>query len=331
MLVQGLFYRETATAMTDWLLLLAALVVGAIVFWWLWPGPLARLFLLLERRHGRLRQHRVQAAGIDWHVLEGGHGEPLILLHGFNGDGYHFTRIARFLDGHFRIIAPDLPGFGQTRFEGELDFRIDKQAERVLALLDEMGIQNFYLGGSSMGGYLACALARRAPERVRAMWLLAPGGLQTTPLSPLFQVVFEGGHNALVVRNRKDFGQLMDYCFVRPPWIPLPLTRVLADRAGRHAVRAQRIFDSIRFESTPLEELADGLDVPTLVVWGQVDQVLHPDGLDILAERLADNQTLLLPETGHLPMLERPREVAEAWLAFASRAARQSRRTLPAE
>ncbi|MEE4304313.1 MAG: alpha/beta fold hydrolase [Wenzhouxiangella sp.] len=314
------------TAMMNWLIVLLGLIAAWVVFWLLWPRPLARLFMAAERRQGRLSVRRIHQDGLDWHILEGGHGEPLVLLHGFNGDGYHFARVSRSLGAHFRVIAPDLPGFGQTAFEGELDYDVDSQARRVLALLDELGIERFYLGGNSMGGYVACALARLAPERVRALWLMNPGGLQTAPLSPLFEVVYQGGHNALVVRDRKDFQGLMDYCFVRPPWLPRPLARELADRAARNAGRAQGIFDAIRFHSTPLEELARGLDMPALIVWGQADQVLHPDGLKLLSESMPKAQTLLMPATGHLPMIEKPRQTAEAWISFAESVARQETR-----
>ncbi|WP_376696367.1 alpha/beta fold hydrolase [Wenzhouxiangella sp. EGI_FJ10305] len=316
--------------MTIWLSVLGVALAAWAVFWLLWPQPLARLFMAAERRQGRLGQRRVRCGDIDWHTLEGGHGEPLLLLHGFNGDSYHFTRVSRCLGKHFRVIAPDLPGFGQTEFDGELDYGVEAQAERVLDLLDELGIERFYLGGSSMGGYIAAAIASRAPARVRALWLLNPGGLQTAPLSPLFEVVYQGGHNALVVRDRKDFRRLMDYCFVRPPWLPGPLARQLADRASRHSERAAQIFEAIRFRSTPLEELAPKLDVPSLIVWGQADQVLHPDGLKILAERMPHARTLILPATGHLPMIEKPKETAEAWISFAESQARQeTRETAP--
>jgi pimeloyl-ACP methyl ester carboxylesterase len=311
---------------TIWGIALVSALAAWAVFWWLWPAPLARLFMAAERSRGRLRSRRRLVDGIDWHLLEGGHGEPLVLLHGFNGDAYHFARVSRRLGAHFRLIVPDLPGFGQTRFEDDLEFDVEAQAERVITLLDELGVERFFLGGSSMGGYIACALARRAPDRVRALWLIDPGGLESAPLSPLFEVVHQGGHNALVVRDRRDFDRLMDYCFVRPPWLPGPLARELADRAARDTERAQGIFDAIRFRSTPLEQFAAQIEQPALIVWGQADQVLHPDGLKLLCDRMPRARALLLPATGHLPMIEKPGETAEAWISFAEAAARQETR-----
>src|SRR6056297_3676236 len=101
------------------LILIALLVLVGL--WAFWPAPLARLFRALDRRGGRLKSCRVEADGVDWHVLEGGHGETLVLLHGFNADADHFNRVARHLTGHFRILAPDLPGFGETRCSDAVD------------------------------------------------------------------------------------------------------------------------------------------------------------------------------------------------------------------
>lgn len=304
------------------LLTLGLALLLAFVLWRVWPAPIALTFRALDRRHGRLKSCRVRTGSIDWHALEGGHGEPLVLLHGFNADADHFNRVARYLSRHFRVLAPDLPGFGDTRVDGALDYRISAQADRVIEWMDAADIQRCYLGGSSMGGYIAAEVARRAPDRVRALWLLAPGGVEGVPLSPLFQEISEERHNPLIIRHLADFHRLIDYCFVHPPWIPGPLARFLAARAAGRAVDHQRAFDAIRFDSEALELIVDGLDVPALVVWGRSDQVLNPAGAAAIAERMPSAETLLLPDTGHLPMLENPCTVAEAWTSYTERLAR---------
>ncbi len=308
-------------SLTYWLFFLI-LALLALLFWRLWPTPLARLFLAADRRRGCLRSCRIESEGIIWHYLEGGRGEPLVLLHGFNADSYHFCGVSRHLAAHFRILAPDLPGFGETLTEDGQSFRVEDMAERVLAWLDNLGIRNFYLGGNSMGGYLAVAMAQRAPDRVRALWLMAPGGLHSAKLSAVLEEVAEDRHNPLVIRDYADFQRLVDYCFVRPPWIPGPLRRFLAGRGAKSAVQAQRIFDAIRYESRPLEELARGMQTPTLLIWGQADQVLHPNGAAMLEELMVNTQTVILPSVGHLPMLEAPCTSAEAWVSFTETLAR---------
>ena len=299
------------------------LALVALVFWRLWPDPLARFFQLADRTHGRLSRRRVTVPDTDWHYLEGGHGEPLVLLHGFNADAHHFCRVSRHLAAHFRILAPDLPGFGDTRANAVAGFGVEDQARAVLGWLDRIGVHSFYLGGNSMGGYISVAIARLAPERVRALWLLAPGGLHSARLSAVLEEVAEDRHNPLVIRNDADFRRLIDYCFVHPPFIPGPLTRFLARRSAANAVQAQRIFDALRYESAPMEDLAGAVRTPALITWGQADQVLHPQGSSILEQLMPDAQTLVVPSVGHLPMLEAPRTVAEAWVAFTEALARR--------
>jgi len=301
-------------------LVISVFLVACILLWWVYPTPLARLFLAIERLRGGLRSRR----RFGWHYLEGGHGEPLVLLHGFNADAHHFCQSSRWLGAHFRIIAPDLPGFGDTPLSDGASLRIEDRARQILDWLDRMGIHQFYLGGNSMGGYLSLAMARLAPDRVRALWLLAPGGLHTARLSPVFEEVAEDRHNPLIIRNRTDFLRLTDYCFVRPPWIPGPLQRFLAARGQRTAVQSQRLFDAMRHDSEPVETLARGLDVPALMIWGQADQVLHPDGASIVNGLLADCETLVLSSIGHLPMIEDARTCAEAWIAYTESRARKS-------
>jgi len=299
-------------------------VLALAAAWRLWPTPFALAFRALDRRGVKLRSCHVDVGSDRWHVLEGGKGETLVLLHGFNADADHFNRVARHLAGHFRILAPDLPGFGETECARAVDYRIEAQARAVVEWMDRVGIQHCYLGGSSMGGYIAAEIAARHPARVRALWLLAPGGVAGVELSPLFQQIAEERHNPLVIRDAADFRRLIDFCFVHPPWIPTPLARFLAARSSARAVDHQRAFDAIRFDSRPAEEIAGGLAVPALIVWGRSDQVLNPAGAQRLADHMQRAELLMLPDTGHLPMLENPRTVAESWISYTERLARES-------
>jgi pimeloyl-ACP methyl ester carboxylesterase len=197
-------------------------------------------------------------------------------------------------------------------------------AKRVLAWLDDLNIHHCYAGGNSMGGYLALAMARQAPERIRGLWLLAPGGLRSAPLAPVLQEVLEDRHNPLVVRSHDDFKRLLDYCFVHRPWMPSPLLRFLAQRAMAHNHRAQRIFDAMLNDSTPAETLADGLSTPALVMWGRADQVLHVDGAEVVTQLMPNARAIVLDQVGHLPQLEQPKVVAESWVSFTQADARQA-------
>lgn len=305
-----------------WVLVTISLLV--FVFYWSWPKPLARAAQWWERHRGHLRRHNQTHDGVNWHFLEGGCGEPLVLLHGFNGDAYHFARTARYLTKHFRLIIPDLPGFGETRSHAIISHRIEDVAKRLLDWLDQRHIDTFYVGGNSMGGYIATAMGQMAPERIRGLWLLAPGGIRSAPLSPVLQEVAEDRHNPLVVRNYGDFKRLLDYCFVHQPWMPLPLLRYLANKAADTCEQSLGIFDAMLNDSSALEVMAEALEIPALIVWGDQDRVLHPDGAGILADLMPYRELIMMPNIGHLPMIESPKPCAEAWLAFTEQWSRQA-------
>ena len=72
--------------------------------------------------------------------LEGGQGEPLVLIHGFSADKDNFTRVARFLTPHYRVICPDLPGFGDATRDPSARHGIADQVTRLKAFLGALGI-----------------------------------------------------------------------------------------------------------------------------------------------------------------------------------------------
>lgn len=295
----------------------AALVLACATAWLVWRSPAAgRLILVLNRRVCRMASYRLTTGDCRWHYLAGGHGPPLVLLHGFGADADHWCHIARHLTGRFHVIAPDLPGWGDTPPPQHGGLSMEAQAERLFRFLDALRLERVYLGGNSMGGYIAVAMARARPDRIRALWLLAPGGLRALPHSPLLAEIEAGRHNPLVVRNSTDFDQLLDYCYPNPPRLPGPIRRLLVRRAAGSVDLQRRAFDAMRYESTDLESMARGLDTPALVVWGRRDRVLNPGGLDILSGLFTRCRCVMINDTGHLPMLEHPAREARRWQAF---------------
>src|SRR5262245_25852423 len=89
-------------------------VVGALVVERIAPGPVARALLALDRAQSGLEATRIAVGDAQIAYLVGGHGEPLILVHGFGADKDNFTRVARYLTPRFRVLIPDMPGFGDS-------------------------------------------------------------------------------------------------------------------------------------------------------------------------------------------------------------------------
>ena len=293
------------------------MILGAVL-WWLAPGLVYRAAMAFERRAAGLELRTVTVQSRRWMLLEGGRpgGESLLLLHGFGADKDNWLRIARPLVEQFHITIPDLPGFGDSEPPADGDYAIEAQAARVGALLDALQLKTVTIAGSSMGGYIALALARQRPQQVKSLWLLAPGGLSAVPLSEMMEVIAAGGQNPLIPAGAAEFEQTLDFVFERRPFIPAPVRRYLAARQAAQRTHYEAIFADLRYRSPPAEELAAGLTQPALIIWGSEDRVLHPQGAEALAAIMPRAQSVIFPAIGHLPMIEAPELTAREFLSW---------------
>jgi len=289
-----------------------ALAIGAIhVFRW----PLFNFAIRAQRAKAKLEEKTAHIDGHDVVYLDGGSGEPLILLHGFGANKDNWSQIAPLLTPHFRLIIPDLPGFGDSSRNSDARYGADEQLERLNSFIAELGLGAVHLGGNSMGGYLAGLYAARYPAKVKSQWLLAPAGVHAAEPSEYFQCI-ERGENPLLVDNTADFMRLVDMCFTKMPYVPKAFQRCLCERNIAERGFNEKIFRDVFTEPLVLEKELEGSTVKTQILWGDGDRILHPSGAGILGDTISGAQTIVMERMGHCPMLERPRETAALYLKF---------------
>ena len=295
---------------------LGALVLGAGVYLYTTaPERAVRVALEYERRLAGLERRELTLAnGLTYVYLEGGRGAPLLLLHGFGGNKDNFTRIAKYLTPRYRIIVPDHVGFGESSKPPQADYAPPAQAERLRAFARALGLRNLHLAGSSMGGHIALTYAALYPKEVESLWLLNAAGVWSAPPSELRRKLTETGANPLLVQNEEDFAALVSMLTVRPLMIPRPFLDVVAQERIRNYALEERILKQLAADS--VEERIRGLAVPSLVVWGQQDRVLHPGTAGILQMLLIKSEVVMMQGVGHVPMIEEPERAALDYLRF---------------
>lgn len=292
--------------------------LAALVTWFMFPALWARGIILAGRIGGGLRSNETDVGDVHWHWLEGGHGPPLVVLHGFGADADHWVLVSRGLGRHFRVLAPDLPGHGDSMPGEHLGYSARAQAQRVAEWLDALGIERCILAGNSMGGWVAATLAAEQPERVRALWLLAPLGVQAAKTSDVLRAIDEGLDSPLEFQSVAEFRErVMRPMFAHHPRLPMPLLTWHARRARARRELLNRVLDEVRHESEPLEDLAARIRCPVLLHWGRDDQVTDPSGCRPLCEAIPGCDARELEKCGHLPMLERPVRTQSDFLDFA--------------
>ncbi len=286
--------------------------------YFLFPGVMFDLLKKSERSAAGLEQHSINVNGLRIEYLEGGKGDTLVLIHGFGANKDNWTRFAKHLTSHFRVIAPDLPGFGESSLAPDGVYTIRVQAERLKAFVQTLGIKSLHLGGNSMGGNIAGAYASLYPEDLKSLLLIAPGGIVSSEPSEMFRRLKDGKPNPLVAESIEDYERLLDFVFVKRPFIPRAIKKYLIQEAIEHQSLNRKIFKQLRssVDDPPLETMLKDLPVPTLIVWGEQDRVLHVSGAKILEAVMPNAKTEIMDAVGHLPMIEKPEETAGLYLGF---------------
>lgn len=269
----------------------------------------------MERNRAGLERKEIALDdGLRYVYLEGGRGEPLMLLHGFGGNKDNFTRSARHLTPHYRVIIPDHIGFGESSRPADADYSPAAQAERLHRLAQALGTRRVHLGGNSMGGQIALVYAARYAKEVDSLWLLNPAGIWNAPRSELARIVLDTGRNPLIVRSEEAFAETFAFVMADPPFVPRSILDVFAQERIRNADLEERIFATVATDS--VEQRVTGLETPTLIVWGDGDRVLHVGTAHVLHKLMPRSQVVIMQGVGHLPMIERPQESAEDYLRF---------------
>ena len=260
------------------------------------------------------------------HYLDGGAGGvggagdggevPLVLLHGIFAEKDHWVDFARPLTGRYRVIAPDLPGFGESSRLPDQTYDYAAQTEHLRALLDALGVRRVHLAGNSMGGTIAVLFAIAHPERVASVALIgAPHGIRS-PKPSAMDGLIDAGKAPLITHNAAEFEQMMELVFAKQPFLPYPILQATQQEALRNADSNVRLWNAQLKDRFLLDGRINALQQPTLVLWGGQDQVFDASGAELLRSRLKNPRIEVLPGVGHLPMMEAPGTTAQKYARF---------------
>ena len=298
-----------------WIVFLLGILITIYSIFYLFPEPFFNFALRAQYRQAGLKKDSIEIDGHQIHYLVGGNGPPLVLLHGFGADKHHWPQVVRNLTNNFTVYAPDLPGFGESSQIESASYTANDQVERIGKFVDALGLRDIHIGGNSMGGYFAGLYAATHKDNVSSLWLLAPAGvLSAEPTEAIAEI--ESGSNPLLINNLESYDRLTNLCFSKTPYIPGPFRRCICARAMENHKFFEKLFADFISEIRPLEEALAGSSIPTLILWGDEDRLLHPSGASLLANAMSDARVKIMSKMGHIPMLERPVETEFLFMDF---------------
>ncbi|HEU0013262.1 MAG TPA: alpha/beta hydrolase [Longimicrobium sp.] len=267
--------------------------------------PLRSLSSAIRSRPGRhvrwrdleLRTHRTDLGAYRIHWAEAGAGEECVaLLHGLSGSARWWSRNVQALAARYRVLLPDVVGFGRSRVRRHTFTRVPEIADVLAQWLDAATDGPVNLVGHSLGGHLSIHLTARHPERVRRLALVDATGIPR-PLTPRHVMRF-----AYDVAPPRRWGD--------PTFLPVIVGDVIS--AGPFStLRALRslLWDDVR-------PLLSGITVPTLLVWGEHDAFVPVEHGAAMRQAIPHARLLVLKGTYHNPMVDDPAAFNAGLLAF---------------
>ncbi|HEY0844488.1 MAG TPA: alpha/beta fold hydrolase [Noviherbaspirillum sp.] len=295
---------------------LAALMAVAATAYYSLPALFKEPLVQLNRTIAGLTEKSVRIDGHEVHYLEGGKGETVVLLHGIFAEKDHWVDFARPLADAYRIVAPDLPGFGESsRLDGH-SYDYAAQTERLKELLDAVGAKRVHLAGNSMGGTIAALFAIRYPERVASVAFIgAPHGIRSPKPSEADRLI-DAGRLPLIARDEAEFEQMLGRVFARRPFLPYPILHAARSGAVQRAESNVRLWNAQLKDRFLLHEQIAGLRVRSMALWGREDRIFDVSGATVLQAQLVDGEVQIMPDVGHLPMMEAPADAAGRYARF---------------
>lgn len=269
----------------------------------------------------------------NWEVayIDAGQGEPLFLLHGCPFQSYEWSSVLPLLEPHFRVIAPDLLGLGDTRVRLDDDYSLPRQAEMVAGLMDALGVDRAFFVGHDHGAATLQLIMQRYPERITKAVLTNAEAYDQWPsrVERPYVAAIVNPLTSPFLHLALGFRWVQRVVFRSAVTDPKTLSReVLRGFMRPHlasALRWQRLRRFFRGQLDP-ENNAETMQAveglrrfthPVLMLWGQRDVHFGP----AIAERLAEDipgavGVTYLQHSAHLPMLEQPAEYADALHSF---------------
>ena len=280
---------------------------------------------------GLERGSYVQIADRKIWLTQVGEGPALLLLHG-GGPGAtgasNFSRNVAALASHFRLIIPDLPGYGRSTKGIDRADPFGDLAAAMLGLLDALAIDKVHALGNSLGGACALRMALERPERVDRLVLLGPGGIDTTQYPPTDGLKLLLGYYAGEGPTREKVATFLRNYLV---FDGSAISEAVIDERFATSVDAETIANP---PLQPPKDLSNALlldlardarlrtlATPTLVFWGMEDRVNRPGGAHSLQQQMPNCDLYLFSRTGHWVQWERAAEFNAATIAFLSQSA----------
>jgi abhydrolase domain-containing protein 6 len=302
--------------------LVAAVLVCAAVAW-AWRDPMAPLRngMAVQGWWAGLVEHRIVIDDHRWAYDERAAKDPaaptVVMVHGFTGSKENWYPLAARLHDRYRLVIPDLPGWGESQRIAGADYGFKAQAARLADFLRAIRREGspIILLGHSMGGGIVAITAAEHPDLVARVALIDAAGVRFNDNA--FGIEVLADRNPFAVYDAASLQRYLDTVFydrAAQPVIPWPASQSVIDWRIAQAPFEQQVLDRIgRSDERFLPgEMAASIRQPALLLWCRQDRVIDPSAMALYAQKMPQAIQVSLDGCGHMSIMEKPDEVAAA-------------------
>ena len=272
----------------------------------------------LKKQYTDSNSQFISVDGLEVHYKDEGRGFPIVLLHGTSASLHTWDAWTKELIKNYRVIRMDLPAFGITGPNATNQYDLETYNRFLEQFLNQLKVDNFVLAGNSLGGSIGWYYASDHQEQVKQLILLDPGGFPSEKEHPL---IFRLAEIPVVNQLLKH---ITPRSFVKDNLKEVyfddsKISEALIDRYHQMILREGSRKAFIEKANLEVQDDTDRLSLvkaPTLIIWGE-DDIWIPVGNAVrFMKELANSSLIVMEETGHVPMEERPAESVAHALKF---------------
>jgi len=262
----------------------------------------------------------IEVQGVNTIYLDQGSGKTVLFIHGFCGNAFNWSDVFFPLSKEFRVIVPDLPGYGKSACPGKQKHMMIWYADFLAEFLDRLGVEKAVVVGNSMGGSIAAWMAIRHPDKVEKLVLedsagtrggmmgLLKGVAQMTPspmIIPLLHVVFP-----------VDPEKMRKTPVSEQKRVEVAEARYNSELAPCSS-RAMKSSAVSLGQDLPEKQFGK-IAAPTLIIWGDNDDLLEVKTAEKFHQKIPGSRVEIIQGGVHTPMQWKPEEFMKVLRAFIS-------------
>lgn len=244
--------------------------------------------------------------------LESGSGDKtMILIHGLGASAERWAFVVPYFEEHFRVIAPDVIGFGQSD-KPLVDYTPEFFSDFLEKFYKKLGIVNCILVGSSLGGQIAADFASKNNHLVEKLVLVSPAGIMKDSTPALDAYIM-----AALYPNEDTAKNAFEVMGGRTKKVTPEIVKGFVERMQLPNAKMAFMSTLLGLKNAEvITEKLKNISCPSLIIWGEFDPVIPSDYAEEFEKAISDSKVIKIKNCGHTPYVEKPDEFAEHVLLF---------------